>query len=208
MTLQAPSSWRGPSARQADEPSGASRTKRVGLLARVGREVADHPAETVAIIAMGVAAARLLSRKESEMSLPAGRGRRRPSRLAPIGLMAAICMMMIAGCGIIPRPVIQVAPDPETFGRAYGENLVAAGEAIAREHCVSCHGAPGGHGRAGAPPLTTLVARRGSQHLADDLVAGLAVVHDNMPIFDFNVTAEIALIAYLEAISAPDDGKT
>jgi hypothetical protein len=72
----------------------------------------NHPAETVALIAMGVAAARLLSHKEQEMMIPAGHSRRRPSRLAPIGLMAAICMMMIAGCGIIPQPAIEVAPDP------------------------------------------------------------------------------------------------
>jgi hypothetical protein len=65
---------------------------------------------------------------------------------------------------------------------------------------VSCHALSGGQAQAGAPPLKTLVARRGSDRLADDLVAGLAVVHGAMPVFDFNVTAEMALIAYLEAI--------
>lgn len=136
------------------------------------------------------------------MSVPARRGRR-SLRFAPIGLMAAICMLMIAGCEIMPRPVIHVAPDPDTFTRVYGDDLVLAGEVIARERCVSCHGVEE-PGRAGAPPLNTVVTRRGADKLADDLVAGLEVAHRSMPRFDFNVTAEVALMAYLEAIAVAD----
>ncbi len=200
MTPEAPSSWRGPSAKAATPP--APSAKRDGLLKRVSREVADHPAETLAIITMGIAAARLLTRKEREMSVPTRRGRR-SLRFAPIGLMAAICMLMIAGCEIMPRPVIHVAPDPDTFTRVYGDDLVLAGEVIAREHCVSCHGVDE-PGRAGAPPLNTVVTRRGADKLADDLVAGLELAHRSMPRFDFNVTAEVALMAYLEAIAVAD----
>lgn len=203
MSLKAPSAWRG---RFADtevsspaEPRSAAR--RVGLASRVGREVMAHPAETVALLAMTVAAARLLARKERPMSLPPARGRRKGSRLAPIGLMAAICMLMIAGCGLLPTPVVQVAPNPVTFGRTYADDMVAAGEKLARERCTACHPVSGKVGRDRAPPLETLIARRGSDQLTDDLVAGLAVDHGAMPRFDFNVTAAIALVAYLEAIS-------
>lgn len=199
MTLRAPSSWRGHSIRDAEAGD-----KREGLLKRVTREVVEHPAETAAIIAMGVAAARLLTRKERAMSV-SGNGRRRPSRMAPIGLMAAICMMMLSGCALMPRPVVHVAPDPLALELQYRGDLSLQGEAIAREYCTSCHAVAerpdGRQGRAAAPPLNALLAHRSSDQLADALVDGLTIVHGAMPIYDFSISAEVALMAYLEAIA-------
>jgi len=203
LSFKAPSAWRGRFADAQVASCGRQEreARKVGLVSRVGREVMAHPAETVALVAMTVAAARLLARKERPISLPSGGNRRKASRLAPIGLMAAICLMMIAGCGLLPTPVVSVAPDPLTFGRTYADDMVVAGEKLARERCIACHPVSGKGGRDRAPPLDTLVGLRGSDQLADDLVAGLPIDHGNMPRFDFNVTAAIALVAYLEAIA-------
>lgn len=203
MSLKAPSAWRGRFAdvQASSIPDSQRAARRGGLVSRVGREVMAHPAETVALLAMIVAAARLIARKERPISLSPARGVGKSSRLAPIGLMAAICLMMIAGCGLLPTPVVQVAPDPVTFGRTYADDMVVAGEKLAHERCITCHPVSGKGGRHRAPPLDTLVGRRGSDQLTDDLVAGLPVDHGNMPQFDFNVTAAIALVAYLEAIA-------
>lgn len=171
-------------------------------MSRVVNEIAAHPAETVALVAMGVAAARLLSRKEGSISLPPDRSHRRSRRLAPITMMAAICLMMVAGC--VSDKVVRVSPDPQTFERAYDDNLVAAGEKLARERCADCHSLDRAHRRGSAPLMTELVPRRGADKLTDDLVAGSAIYHGGMPTFDFNVTAAIALVAYLEAIAKSD----
>lgn len=99
MSLKAPTAWRGRIADAQAAPAAGLRREgcRGGVVARISSEIMAHPAETVALLAMTIAAARLLARKERPISLPPGHGRRRASRLAPIGLMAAICLMMTAG---------------------------------------------------------------------------------------------------------------
>ncbi len=167
------------------------------------REVMDHPAETAALVVMTVALIRLWARRERPISLRPGRGGGyRPRLIAPIGLMAAICLLMLAGCNLLPRPVVEVAPNPATFGRQYSDDLTLAGEKIAREKCVSCHAVRPGRQTGVAPPLSTLLAHRSSDQLTDDLVAGLAMDHGQMPVFDFNLVAALSLVAYLETLDA------
>ncbi len=84
---------------------------------------------------------------------------------------------------------------------------VAQGEAIARQECAGCHGLPGqgASPNANAPPLEELLARYDQDVLAGDLIEGIQLGHDQMPLFDFNVIAADALVAYLRSIRpAPD----
>jgi mono/diheme cytochrome c family protein len=79
---------------------------------------------------------------------------------------------------------------------------VAAGRDVAVRECSSCHAidqemiSP----RAGAPPMRTLLSRYEPDMLANDLIEGIRVGHDDMPFFDFSIAAADSLIAYLKSI--------
>lgn len=198
----APSAWRGGQWSRASIAAGDFPARLGRGIARAGKEMAEHPVETVAILAVAVAMARLASRRELPIELTA-RPSRKQRRIAPIAVMASICALMLAGCGLMPKPVVDVRPDPLTFGRVYSDHLVVAGEKIAQERCVSCHPRRRSKGYAGPPPLDQLLSHTTPDRLTDDLIAGLPVGHKRMPRFDFNVTAADALIAYLETLSSP-----
>jgi len=200
-SLSAPSAWRGHQ-RSRDAAAPCELSARLGRgIARAGKEMAEHPVETVAIVAMAVAMARLANRREQPIELTAHTARKR-RRIAPIAVMASICALMLAGCSFLPKPVVEVSPDPLTFGRVYSYDLAIAGEKIAQERCMACHPRHGVKGHAGPPPLDQLLSRTNPDQLTDDLIAGLPVGHDGMPRFDFNITAADALVAYLETLSA------
>jgi mono/diheme cytochrome c family protein len=82
------------------------------------------------------------------------------------------------------------------------DGQVETGRMVAVEQCSSCHAidqdlmSP----RPGAPPMSTLLARYDPEMLANDLIEGIRVGHDDMPHFDFNIIATDALIAYLKSI--------
>lgn len=187
LVSRSPSAWRG---RSTVSRAGVVE-RRPALFARIGREIADHPAETTALVAMAVALSRLLPRRRGASS-----SRR---RLLPLSIMAALCLIGLSAC---VSKVIAVEPALESYGRTYPENFAAAGRKIALEQCSACH-AIDEHSRspnANAPPMNTLLSRYDADRLADDLIAGAWVGHDEMPRFDFNVIAADSLIAYLEAI--------
>lgn len=79
---------------------------------------------------------------------------------------------------------------------------VEIGRDVVRGSCASCHAidqdmiSP----REGAPPMRTLLERYDSEMLAEDLIEGVRVGHDDMPFFDFDVRSADALIAYLKSI--------
>jgi cytochrome c553 len=204
-----PSAWRGHArARQLssapDMPDSVSQAapRRRSIPVRIAKEIAEHPAETAALVTMVIAMMRLLPGRRGwpPASSPAGRLRRRT--LLPISLMAALCIISLSGCALFYDPVIPVEPDPASYGREYPENFAEAGRKIAKEQCASCHAidrqtvSP----NPDAPPLNTLLSRYDKDRLADDLIAGNRVGHDGMPAFDFNVIAADSLIAYLESI--------
>lgn len=198
--LSSPSAWRGGQHRRASIAPGGLPARLGRGIARAGKEMAEHPVETIAILAIAVAMARLASRRELPIELTAHLPRRR-RRIAPIAVMASICALMLAGCGLLPSPVVDVRPDPVTFGRVYSDDLTVAGEKIAQERCMSCHPRQRPKGYAGPPPLNRLLAHTTPDQLTDGLIAGLPVGHDGMTLFDFNVTAADALVAYLEALA-------
>lgn len=200
---QSPAAWRGVSSRvRTGDAAGTNARRNVhdeSLAARARHEIAEHPSETVALVAMTIAVARLWMRRERAFTFRPG-GSRRKRAIAPMALMAAICLLMVTGCATVAAPVVEVAPDPLTFGRDYADDLVIAGEKVARERCVSCHQVDPGSGRAAAPPLRALLRKRSADQLADDLLAGLPMGHAGMPVFDFNLVAALSLVAYLESL--------
>ncbi len=111
------------------------------------------------------------------------------------GSLAAIVLASAApvGCATPPGGPADTPPDRQ---------LAEDGRAIAERQCASCHaiGATGDSPRAGAAPLRDILALYDEDMLTTDLIEGIRVGHEEMPIFDFNVTSADALIAYLRSI--------
>ena len=66
------------------------------LAKRAGREIAEHPVETIAVCAMTLAIARLALRQERAIEMRLGRPRGRKRLIAPISLVAAMCVLMFS----------------------------------------------------------------------------------------------------------------
>lgn len=212
-----PSAWRGASSRRrrwaAKEDfasrTGAAESRKPSLLHRVGRELADHPAETAALLTMAVAMSRLLPIGGRASATRRDERSRRRRVIVPISVMAALCVLGLASCATPQADAIAVAPDPTSYGKEYAEDFASAGRQIVEQECASCHamGAQTRSPNPDAPPMNTLLARYNPDRLTDDLIAGIRVGHDDMPLFDFNVIAADSLIAYLESISPPGAGR-
>jgi mono/diheme cytochrome c family protein len=107
---------------------------------------------------------------------------------------AVFAFLALAACSAQPaRPVTQPT-DP----------LVADGRAIAERECAGCHALDQATAspRAGAPPMRDMLARYQADALANDLITGIRVGHQDMPEFDFDVRTADALIAYLRSLRA------
>jgi len=83
--------------------------------------------------------------------------------------------------------------------------LIASGRQVVVRECSSCHAIDQGakSPNPAAPPMKLLLSRYDPEMLADDLIEGIRVGHNEMPHFDFNVIAADALVAYLKSISSP-----
>src|SRR5262245_3371552 len=105
--------------------------------------------------------------------------------------LAVVAGLALAGCAGAPS-----ADDPETAAQ------IADGRIIAQRECATCHALDRSTAspRADAPPMRDLLARYEKDALANDLIEGIKLGHQDMPQFDFNVIAADALIAYLRSI--------
>lgn len=88
-----PSAWRGHAAAGSAAPPVLREGKRGGtVFHKIGREVMEHPAETAALVVMGIALSRILRRpctgKRAFAENP--RGRR---GVLPLSVMAALCIL-------------------------------------------------------------------------------------------------------------------
>lgn len=109
--------------------------------------------------------------------------------------LAPLLLLGLAACAAAPAPTpaAQAGVDPD---------LIAQGRAVAVAECSRCHAldeitqSP----NAGAPPMAELLGRYPAEMLASDLIDGIRVGHDEMPEFDFTVTAADALVAYLQSL--------
>ena len=93
MTHWSPNAWRGRAARDADaNGSSVLPGGRDTIFDKIGREVMEHPAETAALVAMGIALSRVLRRPRTGQR--AGSAGARGSRgVLPLGVMAALCVL-------------------------------------------------------------------------------------------------------------------
>jgi mono/diheme cytochrome c family protein len=106
-------------------------------------------------------------------------------------LVVSILALALAGCAAPPSP-----------GQVELQGQVADGRAIAQRECATCHALDQSTAspRADAPPMRDLLARYDRDVLANDLIEGIKLGHQDMPQFDFNVIAADALVAYLRSI--------
>lgn len=111
-------------------------------------------------------------------------------KLAP----PVLAFLALAACNAQPAGQVAQAADP----------LAADGRAIAERECARCHALDQSatSPRAGAPPMREMLARYQADALANDLITGIRVGHQDMPAFDFDVRTADALIAYLQSLRA------
>jgi len=103
---------------------------------------------------------------------------------------AACCLAALCAC---ETPADVPAGDPEQ---------IASGKGIAERDCAGCHALDrdARSPRADAPPMRDLLARYDEDALANDLINGIKLGHQDMPRFDFNVIGADDLIAYLRSL--------
>jgi hypothetical protein len=90
---RSPNAWRDQAARDADAVgSSVLPARRDTVFNKIGREVMEHPAETAALVAMGIALSRLLRRPHTGQRAVAENARGRRGVL-PLGVMAALCVL-------------------------------------------------------------------------------------------------------------------
>ena len=120
-----------------------------------------------------------------------------------------VCAAALAGCGSGQQSEdAPSAPVAEAGGRAASAPeidpiQVEEGRDIAVAMCGGCHAVDDADQspRPDAPPMKTLLSGYDSDALADDLIDGVKLGHQDMPEFDFNVIATDALVTYLVSIS-------
>lgn len=81
---------------------------------------------------------------------------------------------------------------------------IADGRRIAETECAMCHAidARSVSPNPSALPFRDVLATNDPDQLAYRFIDAMKVGHDEMPVFDFNIPAADALIAYLKSISA------
>jgi mono/diheme cytochrome c family protein len=106
-------------------------------------------------------------------------------------MIGIVVLLGLAGCAAPPSP-----------GELELQGQIADGRAVAERECATCHALDQSTAspRADAPPMRDLLARYEKDALANDLIEGIKLGHQDMPQFDFNVIAADALIAYLKSI--------
>jgi mono/diheme cytochrome c family protein len=124
--------------------------------------------------------------------------------MRPLSMISAV---VSAGLGLA---VLAACASEQTPPGAQSQDadLVAVGRDLVVRECASCHAIDRDNSspRPDAPPMNTLLARYDPEMLAEDLIEGIRVGHDDMPQFDFNPIAADALVAYLKSIESKDEG--
>jgi len=110
-------------------------------------------------------------------------------------LPASLLFIALGACGAGQQAAAPAEPEADAI-------LVAEGRAVAVAQCSSCHALDGiaESPNPAAPPMIELLDRYNADMLANDLIEGVRVGHDEMPEFDFSVTSADALVAYLKSI--------
>ncbi len=128
----------------------------------------------------------------------------RPERWRAM-VVAAGALAALAGCASTMAPPEGEAEAQGWPGVAASSDpaQVATGRQIAERECAQCHSIErtGKSPNAEAPPLRNVLAVNDADSLAYRFIEAMRVGHDDMPLFDFDVKAADALIAYIATIS-------
>jgi mono/diheme cytochrome c family protein len=128
-------------------------------------------------------------------------------------IILAAAAAILAGCGGSDSeedaPSAPVAAEASSTEVASAPELdpiqVEEGRDIAVSKCGGCHAVDDADQspRPDAPPMKSLLAGYNPEALADDLIDGVKLGHQDMPEFDFTVIATDALVTYLMSIFEP-----
>lgn len=126
----------------------------------------------------------------------------------PAVSLACLCLggCLADGAQTVDQSESEATGWPGTKAGKASRELVAEGRRIAERECSSCHAIDPSSVSppTGAPPLRDLLFLNDPDLVAYRLIDAIRMGHDKMPVFDFDVRAADALIAYLETISGPD----
>jgi mono/diheme cytochrome c family protein len=115
-------------------------------------------------------------------------------RLLSLTLLAALTSCAPNGLQASPNAADSAAED--------AAGLVADGRQIAFKNCAECHAVDQG-GKSplsNAPPFQDLRRLYDPDRLAEHLIEGIRVGHDQMPIFDLDIRTTDALVAYIKSL--------
>ena len=131
------------------------------------------------------------------LSLAETRGKKKPMRVSPRTLGAAILVgsLALTGCAS--------APDPTYTGNA------SEGFVVAQEFCSTCHaiGQLDASADKMAPPFREILARYPADQLATDLRNSRSISYLHMPRFFFDQRHPDDLVAYLKTLRATEAPK-
>lgn len=110
------------------------------------------------------------------------------------------------GLGVLSACSTEPPQTSATLSADADADLVAVGRDLVVRECASCHAIDQNNTspQADAPPMNTLLSRYDAEMLAEDLIEGVRIGHDDMPKFDFGVIAADALVAYLKSIESTE----
>lgn len=181
---------------------------RDGVLSRVARnalrELVTRPGRTVAtvLLALAVTQAALSRRRVGQPS-----ARTDPDlqgKIAAAGLLGALYLVLLSGCGEPPPRTVAISPDPVTVRCAHYRSLVEPGEIPAREDSIACEAVHAEAGLDNAVALGRFLITETTNTLSDQRFAGPPMVHgersDFDSGFDFGVPAAMSSVAGLRVL--------
>lgn len=131
-------------------------------------------------------------------------------------LLACVMAAGLAACGDgggapAPAPQEPAATEPASPPQPLDEAAaqIEQGRSVAEMNCSGCHSLDpdAAHVEGQPPPMRDMLLRYDAEVLAEDLIEGIRLGHQDMPAFDFSVTGADALVAFLKSIRpAPGDG--
>ena len=128
-------------------------------------------------------------------------------RTNALALVILLAGFTAGGCSTPDKPRVQSEAEEQGWagsGAAADPGQIADGRGIAESQCAACHAidARSNSPNPVAPPLRDVLAVNDPEALAYRFIDAMRVGHDEMPLFDFDVRAADALIAYIESISS------
>ena len=191
-----PAAWRSNPGHVADPLRKGAATR---LLSRVTRnamrELITRPGRTVAtvLLALAVMQAALSRRRLSQSSA-------RPDpdlqgKIAAAGLLAALYLVLLSGCGVPPPRTVVISSDPVAVRSAHSSSQVEPAEICAREAGIACEAGRAEAGLYNRLALDRFLIAGTANRLSDKRLAGPATVHAKRSGFDFRMPAAMSSVA-------------